>query len=104
VNRSDLIVRLAAHAPSLTIKDTEVSVYLILESIADVLASGDRVEIRGFGSFALICRPSRTCRNPRTGEQVRVPAKYVPHFRAGKELRQRVDNADERPGNHDTAA
>jgi integration host factor subunit beta len=100
VNRSELIARLAAHAPSLTIKDAEVSVSLILASIGDALASGGRVEIRGFGSFGLIYRPQRTARNPKSGEQVQVPGKYVPRFKAGKELRKRVDNADERSALH----
>jgi integration host factor subunit beta len=95
VNRSDLIARIAARTPTLSPKDAEVSVHLILASIADALAGGGRVEIRGFGSFTLIRRPPRDCRNPRTGEQVQVPAKYVPHFRAGKELRKRVDTAGE---------
>jgi integration host factor subunit beta len=95
VTRSELIARIAARTPTLSPKDAEVSVQLILGSIADALAGGGRVEIRGFGSFELIRRPSRTCRNPRTGEQVRVPAKYVPHFRAEKALRERVDDVGE---------
>ena len=59
--------------------------------MADSLARGERVELRGFGSFALNYRPARNGRNPRTGEPVKVPAKYTPHFKAGKELRERVD-------------
>mgnify|MGYP006386311859 CR=1 FL=1 len=91
ITRSKLIDRLAIRAGNLTPKDVEVSVSLILEAIAEALARGDRVEIRGFGSFALNYRSPRNGRNPKTGEQVQVPAKNVPHFKAGKELRERVD-------------
>ena len=64
---------------------------VILDAMSDALSRGDRIEIRGFGSFALNYRPPRTGRNPKSGEKVQVPAKYVPHFKAGKELRERVD-------------
>jgi integration host factor subunit beta len=93
MNRSDLIARIAARTPTLSPKDAEVSVHLILASIADALAGGGRVEIRGFGSFVLNYRPPRKCRNPKSGEQLLVSGKYVPHFKAGKELRKRVDGA-----------
>ena len=66
-------------------------VKVILDSMSGVLSKGGRVEIRGFGSFALNHRPPRKGRNPKTGVSVMVPAKYVPHFKAGKELRERVD-------------
>ena len=91
MTRSDLIERLAARFPHLTVKDTEVATKVILEALADTLAGGDRIEIRGFGSFSLNYRPPRLGRNPKSGEQVSVSAKYVPHFKAGKEMRERVD-------------
>ena len=90
--RSELIDRLAALFPQFTLKDTELVVKAILEALSNTLAKGDRIEIRGFGSFALNYRPPRTGRNPKTGEAVRVPAKAVPHFQAGKELRTKVDS------------
>lgn len=89
--RSELIDRLAANAKTLTPRDAEVSVSLILDAITDALRRGDRVEIRGFGSFDLNYRPPKNGRNPKTGKYVQVPEKYVPHFKAGKELRERVD-------------
>ena len=91
MTRSDLISRLAERYPQLLAKDTELAVKVILEAMSETLAQGGRIEIRGFGSFALNYRPPRTGRNPKTGEKVQVPAKYVPHFKAGKELRERVD-------------
>ena len=68
-----------------------MAVQVILDAMSDTLAGGDRIEVRGFGSFALNHRPPRTGRNPKTGDAVSIPAKYVPHFRTGKELRVRVD-------------
>lgn len=91
MTRSSLIARLAERFPHLMARDTEIAVRLILEGIGHALAEGSRVEVRGFGSFALSHRPPRIGRNPKTGEQVTVPAKHVPHFKAGKELRERVD-------------
>jgi integration host factor subunit beta len=91
MTRSDLIVKLAERYPQLLGKDAELAVKVILESMATSLTSGDRIEIRGFGSFALNYRPPRMGRNPKSGDKVQVPAKYVPHFKAGKELRERVD-------------
>lgn len=90
--RSELINRHAALFPQFTLTDTELVVKAILEALSNTLAKGDRIEIRGFGSFALNYRPPRTGRNPKTGEAVRVPAKAVPHFQAGKELRTKVDS------------
>ncbi|HCZ17659.1 MAG TPA: integration host factor subunit beta [Candidatus Accumulibacter sp.] len=90
--RSELITRLAAHFPQLTIQDTDLAAKAILEALSNTLAKGGRVEIRGFGSFDLNYRPPRTGRNPKTGEAVLVPAKVVPHFQAGKELRTKVDS------------
>ncbi|MER2624170.1 MAG: integration host factor subunit beta [Accumulibacter sp.] len=91
MTRSDLITAMAARFPTLVVKDTEVSVKAILDALADALAQGDRIEIRGFGSFSLNYRPARTGRNPKSGVTVPVPSKYVPHFKAGKELRECVD-------------
>ena len=91
MTRSSLVARLAVRFPHLMARDTELAVRLILEAIGDALAEGSRVEARGFGSFALSYRPPRVERNPKSGDQVVVPAKHVPHFKAGKELRERVD-------------
>jgi len=90
MTRSDLIARLAELHPQLLAKDAEFSVKVILDTLSATLARGGRVEIRGFGSFGLNYRPPRQGRNPKTGDKVKVPAKYVPHFKAGKELRERV--------------
>jgi integration host factor subunit beta len=91
MTRSDLILKLAERFPQLLGKDAELAVKVILDSMATTLTSGGRIEIRGFGSFALNYRPPRMGRNPKSGDKVQVPAKYVPHFKAGKELRERVD-------------
>lgn len=90
MTRSELITALAQRFPQLVQKDAELAVGEILSAITQALSQGQRVEIRGFGSFALNYRPSRTGRNPKTGEKVSVPGKHVPHFKAGKELRERV--------------
>lgn len=92
MTKSDLIARLASRYPQLVAKDVEVAVNAILERMTVTLADGNRAEIRGFGSFDLTHRPPRTGRNPMTGEKVSVPEKSVPHFKAGKELRKRVDS------------
>lgn len=92
MNRSELIARLAELHPHLKIKDTELGVKIILDVLSTTLSKGDRVEIRGFGSFVLNYKPPRRGRNPMTGDTVEVPAKYVPHFKMGKELRERVDH------------
>ena len=91
MNRSDLIGQLSAKQPHLTVTDAELSVRVLLAAISNQLANGKRVEIRGFGSFSVHTKPSRKGRNPKTGEQVAVPEKRVPHFKPGVELRQRVD-------------
>ena len=93
MTRSDLIAALASRFRHLVTQDAEISVKVILVAIGQSLANGDRVEIRGFGSFDLNYRPPRTGRNPKSGEKVEVPAKYVPHFKAGKELRERVEES-----------
>jgi len=91
MTKSELIERLAARYPQLVAKDAELAVKLILSAMCDELTKGRRIEIRGFGSFGLNYRPPRTGRNPKSGETVKVPAKYVPHFKAGKELRVRAN-------------
>jgi integration host factor subunit beta len=92
MTRSDLIAKLAEHYPQLLVKDVELAVRVVLDTMSSTLSRGGRIEIRGFGSFALNYRPPRTGRNPKSGDRVLVPAKYVPHFKAGKELRERVDH------------
>ena len=94
MTKSELIANLAARFPQLVVKDAELSVKAILDSMSDKLAAGERIEIRGFGSFSLNYRPPRLGRNPKTGTKVQVPETYVPHFKAGKELRERVDLAE----------
>ena len=93
MTRSDLVNALAARFPSLVAKDAEISVREILSEMAHTLARGDRIEIRGFGSFCLNYRPPRLGRNPKTGSKVEVPAKHIPHFKAGKEMREGVDQS-----------
>jgi integration host factor subunit beta len=94
MNRADLIDRLAFLFPQYPAKDADMAVRVILDAMADALSKGGRIEIRGFGSFTLNYRPPRTGRNPKTGAKVDVPAKYVPHFKMGRELRERVDYRD----------
>ena len=92
MTKSELISILAAKQPQLQPRDVELAVKELLEQMSAVLASGERIEVRGFGSFSLHYRPPRIGRNPKTGASVRVPDKYVPHFKPGKELRERVNN------------
>ena len=94
MTRSDLIAKLADHYPQLVAKDAELAVNAILEAMTTSLVNGRRIEIRGFGSFQINHRPPRTGRNPKTGVKVQVPEKFVPHFKAGRELRERVDRED----------
>lgn len=91
MTRSELIQRLADLHPHLKISDAELAVKVILEALSNTMSNGGRAEIRGFGSFALSYRLPRKGRNPKSGINVAVPAKYVPHFKVGKELRERVD-------------
>jgi integration host factor subunit beta len=91
MTKSELIARLAGRYPQLVAKDAEYAVKMILDAMTQSLVSGQRIEIRGFGSFGLNHRPARVGRNPKSGERVHVPEKFVPHFKAGKELRERVD-------------
>jgi integration host factor subunit beta len=91
MTKSELIARLSSKLSHYSSVDCQEAVSAILESIGQSLSNGARVEIRGFGSFSLNYRPPRKGRNPKTGHGVDVPEKYVPHFRAGKELRARVN-------------
>jgi integration host factor subunit beta len=93
MTRSDLIAALASRFPSLTAQDAATAVKEILDAIWHSLTRGSRVEVRGFGSFTVNYRRARTGRNPKSGEKVPVPGKYVPHFKAGKDLRERVDQS-----------
>ncbi|ETD66807.1 transcriptional regulator [Pelistega indica] len=91
MTKSELIEALAASYPQLAVRDMDLAVKTMLDAMTDSLSQGQRIEIRGFGSFSLSQRAPRVGRNPKTGEQVEVPGKRVPHFKAGKELRERVD-------------
>jgi len=91
VTKSELIAALAARYPQLAVRDADDAVKTLLNALAQALTSGQRIEIRGFGSFSLSQRAPRIGRNPKSGEKVLVPSKRVPHFKAGKELRERVD-------------
>src|SRR3989338_10114716 len=93
MTKSELIELLAKRQAQLAYKDVEEAVKKILEHMGQTLASGERIEIRGFGSFSLHYRPPRVGRNPKSGEPVSLPAKYVPHFKPGKQLRERVDQS-----------
>lgn len=92
MTRSDLVDELAARFPQLHHRDAEMAVKAVLDAMADSLARGHRIEIRGFGSFTSNHRPARVSRNPRSGESVQVPEKRVPHFKPGKALREAVDS------------
>jgi len=88
-----LIEKIAEQQPQLSLKDIELAVKAILEQMADVLATGRRIEVRGFGSFSLHYRSPRTGRNPKSGDPVRLQGKHVPHFKPGKDLRERVNSS-----------
>jgi integration host factor subunit beta len=91
MTKSELITLLSDKFSQLVHKDAELSVKTIIDSLGNTLSTGGRVEIRGFGSFTLNHRPARLGRNPKTGEKVNVPEKFVPHFKPGKELKIKVD-------------
>jgi integration host factor subunit beta len=91
MTKSELVARLAAANPHLYHRDVERIVSTVFEEIAAALARGDRVELRGFGAFSIKRRDARLGRNPRTGEAVNVTAKYIPYFKTGKELRERLN-------------
>src|SRR6476659_5491774 len=89
--KSELVLKIAEQNPHLYQRDVETLVNAILDTIADALARGDRVELRGFGAFSIKKRDARTGRNPRTGESVSISEKVVPVFKTGKEMRQRLN-------------
>lgn len=91
MTKAELIESLVRKQTQLGYRDVELAVKMILEHMTKTLASGKRIEIRGFGSFSLHYRPPRVGRNPKSGEPVSLTAKYVPHFKPGKELRERVN-------------
>lgn len=93
MTKSELIERLSQEQPHLPPRDVEFSVNAVLDHMRRALVAGDRIEIRGFGSIGLRYRMPRTGRNPKTGEAVSVPGKYVPHFKPGRLLRERVNQA-----------
>ena len=93
MTKSELIELLAAKQKHLPAKDVELAVKQVLEIMSDALSQGQRIEIRGFGSFSLHYRPARQGRNPKTGDAVALSGKHVPHFKPGKELRERVDES-----------
>ena len=93
MTKSELIEILAQKQTQLAYKDVELAVKNMLEHMATTLANGERIEIRGFGSFSLHYRPPRVGRNPKTGDSVELSAKYVPHFKPGKEMRERVNES-----------
>lgn len=93
MTKSELVEIIASKQSQLSIKDVELAVKTILDLMSNTLASGQRIEIRGFGSFSLHYRSPRVGRNPKTGESVTLDAKYVPHFKPGKELRDQVNDS-----------
>ena len=97
MTKSELIEAIADKQQHLPYKDVELGVKTLLEQMSGALAGGERIEIRGFGSFSLHYRPPRIGRNPKTGEPVSLPGKYVPHFKPGKEMRERVNNGRGKP-------
>ena len=93
MTKSELIERIAARQQQLSSKDVELAIKTMIEHMAETLAQGSRIEIRGFGSFSLHYRAPRIGRNPKTGESVGLAGKHVPHFKPGKALRDRVNDA-----------
>ena len=91
MTKSELIESIAAKQTQLSAKDVELAVKMIIEHMSQALSDGERIEIRGFGSFSLHFREPRRGRNPKTGDAVELSGKYVPHFKPGKELRERVN-------------
>jgi len=92
MTKSELIEALSREQKHLAQRDVELAVKGLLERMSEALSTGRRIEVRGFGSFSLHYRPPRIGRNPKTGESVALPGKHVPHFKPGKELRERVDD------------
>lgn len=95
MTKSEIINILSKKQSHLSCKDIELSVKILLDQISDTLTVGERIEIRGFGSFSLHHRTARKGRNPKTGEQVKLLPKHVPHFKPGKEMRERVNQNKE---------
>lgn len=95
MTKSELIEAIARQQPHLALKDVELAVKCVIEQMSQSLSTGERIEIRGFGSFSLHYRPPRMGRNPKTGTSVALSSKHVPHFKPGKELRDRVDSSKE---------
>jgi integration host factor subunit beta len=93
MKKSELIDELIERFDHMSVRDVETAVKIMLEHMTESLAMGNRIEIRGFGSFCLHYRAPRTGRNPKTGESVSLGTKYVPHFKPGRELRNSVNNA-----------
>lgn len=94
MTKSELIDALAHRSEhQLPARDVDLAVRVLLEQMSNALASGERIEIRGFGSFSLHYRPPRMGRNPKTGESVSLPGKSIPHFKPGKELRERIEKS-----------
>jgi len=91
MTKSDLIERVSVRVPHISKKDTETVVNTIFDSMTESLMHGDRIEIRGFGSFQVKIREAREGRNPKTGEEVKIPAKRTPFFKVGKELKERIE-------------
>jgi integration host factor subunit beta len=91
MTKSELIEKLTQRQHHLKAEDVELAVKALLEMMSNALTEGERIEIRGFGSFSLHFRPPRLGRNPKTGDSVALPGKHVPHFKPGKELRERVN-------------
>lgn len=104
MTKSELIDILARRQSHLKAEDVDLAVKALLEMMGGALASGERIEIRGFGSFSLHYRPPRLGRNPKTGDSVALPGKHVPHFKPGKELREKVSNVQPAPASADEAA
>ena len=97
MTKSELIELLTERQAHLKGEDVDLAVKAMLEMMGGALAAGDRIEVRGFGSFSLHFRPPRTGRNPKTGDAVALPGKHVPHFKPGKELRDRVSDVQPMP-------
>ena len=96
--KSELVRALNEKLPELQVKDVELALNCILRQLADAIVQGERIEIRGFGSFNLHHRPPRVARNPKTGEAINLPAKVAIHFKLGKEMRDRVNAARDKCG------
>lgn len=93
MTKSEIIDILSRKQSHLSSRDVELAIKMLLDKMSDALAEGGRIEVRGFGSFSLHHRAARKGRNPKTGDQVELPPKYVPHFKPGKELRERVNES-----------